>query len=283
MKQFCIFTAVFLLAGICSVAAQDLIVLRNGTMIEAKVTEISPTEIRYKRFDNLDGPTIVIPVADVLSIKYENGTYEIFNADTATEQESTQTEKPQTTAMNPDKLNFGVNLNPSGFLLFGPSVSMEFSKGNSNTEINFLFPAGLAGGWNSGIGVLFVFNRFWHRHNGGAYVGGGGGYIWIDDTHYYPYNGEYGDVDDYNGWIDSHIMLFGFNAGYKFVTQSGFFFRVGGFIGGGYNFGGSRRINGILIGDNTGGVFYFKPDVTIGLTSRGFARNLTPQTYSTNF
>lgn len=78
MKQLCFFAAVFLFAGgVFSASAQDLIALRNGDVIEARVTEISPSEVRYKRFDHLNGPTIVIPVADVLSIRYENGTVEI--------------------------------------------------------------------------------------------------------------------------------------------------------------------------------------------------------------
>jgi hypothetical protein len=78
LKQFCFFAAVFLFAGgVFSANAQDLIALRNGDVIEARVTEISPSEVRYKRFDHLNGPTIVIPVADVLSIRYENGTVEI--------------------------------------------------------------------------------------------------------------------------------------------------------------------------------------------------------------
>ena len=80
MKPFYIVTFIFLMAGIGSVAAQDIIILKDGNMIEAKVTEISRTEIRYKRFNHLDGPTIVIPAADVLSVKYANGEYEVINA-----------------------------------------------------------------------------------------------------------------------------------------------------------------------------------------------------------
>jgi len=69
----------FFVIGVFSLNAQDLIILRNGDVIEAKVTEISPTEIRYKRFNHLDGPTIVIPTNSVLSIRYENGTLEVIN------------------------------------------------------------------------------------------------------------------------------------------------------------------------------------------------------------
>ena len=79
MKRFCIF--VFLvLGGLLSVNAQDMIVLRDGNLIGGKVMEISPTEIRYKRSDNLNGPMIVIPKDRVLSIKYENGVLDIISA-----------------------------------------------------------------------------------------------------------------------------------------------------------------------------------------------------------
>ena len=106
MKLFSIFTALFLLAGVSFVAAQDLIIMRNGNMIEARVMEISPTEIRYKHFDNLDGPTIVIPVANILSIRYENGNSQIFNAITDVGQSSTPADNSGTTIIDPDKFIF---------------------------------------------------------------------------------------------------------------------------------------------------------------------------------
>ena len=84
VKQFCM-VFLFLAAIICSLAAQDLIVLKNGNMIEAKVLEISPTEIRYKDSSNLNGPTIVIPANSVLSIRYENGTSQVINTKAGTE------------------------------------------------------------------------------------------------------------------------------------------------------------------------------------------------------
>lgn len=62
------------------VRAQDLIIAKNGNDIRAKVVEISQTEIKYKRFDNLNGPTIVIPKSGVLRINYENGTKEVFDS-----------------------------------------------------------------------------------------------------------------------------------------------------------------------------------------------------------
>jgi len=73
MNRFYIFAALcFFAGGVFSAAAQDLITLKNGSVIEAKVVEVSPVEIKYKNFNHLDGPLIIIPADSVLSIKYEN-------------------------------------------------------------------------------------------------------------------------------------------------------------------------------------------------------------------
>jgi hypothetical protein len=56
----------------------DIITLKNGDEILAKVIEINTTEIKYKRCDNLEGPLNVIRKSEVFSIKYSNGTKEII-------------------------------------------------------------------------------------------------------------------------------------------------------------------------------------------------------------
>ncbi len=64
-----------------NLCAQDIITLKNGDDIQAKVTEISATEIKYKRFNHLDGPTITLAKGDVFAIKYENGSREVMGAE----------------------------------------------------------------------------------------------------------------------------------------------------------------------------------------------------------
>ena len=59
--------------------SQDVILKKSGENISAKVTEITTTEIKYKKFDFQDGPTFIIPKSDVLTIRYQNGTKDIFN------------------------------------------------------------------------------------------------------------------------------------------------------------------------------------------------------------
>ncbi|MCC8070381.1 MAG: hypothetical protein LIO90_01085 [Bacteroidales bacterium] len=84
MKSKNIYVAVASLCMIlaCSVAlfADDIIVMRNGDVINGKVTEITLTEIKYKKASNPDGPTYTAAHADVLAINYENGEKETFEA-----------------------------------------------------------------------------------------------------------------------------------------------------------------------------------------------------------
>ena len=60
--------------------AQDKITLLNGTEIISKLNEISDTEVKYKLFDNQNGPDRILLKKDIFSIKYENGKIEVYNS-----------------------------------------------------------------------------------------------------------------------------------------------------------------------------------------------------------
>lgn len=76
MKKFlvCLFALVAM-----SASAKDVIMLSDGQTIDAKVLSIGSSEISYKRADNPNGPTYVIPTAKVFYIAYENGQKEVIN------------------------------------------------------------------------------------------------------------------------------------------------------------------------------------------------------------
>lgn len=76
-----IFFLLVLLGAARGVKSQDLILRRDSVSIEAKISEISPEEVRYKRFSNPDGPTYVLPTAEILRIRYANGEVDEFAAD----------------------------------------------------------------------------------------------------------------------------------------------------------------------------------------------------------
>lgn len=56
----------------------DLITLKNGDEISAKVEEVGDDYIKYKRCDNLNGPTFNKSTDEVFMIKYSNGTKTII-------------------------------------------------------------------------------------------------------------------------------------------------------------------------------------------------------------
>ena len=80
----------------------DEIIFRDGTESKAKVIEITPTEIKYKKCDNLEGPTYVAKKAEVFMIKYANGSKEVFKETVADE---TKTDKKNKT-IDKSKLSF---------------------------------------------------------------------------------------------------------------------------------------------------------------------------------
>ena len=73
------------------VAAQDVIVKKDGSTILSKVVEISDTQVKYKKFSHLEGPTYVFSISELTSINYENGEKENFDSSQAT---VTQTQTP---------------------------------------------------------------------------------------------------------------------------------------------------------------------------------------------
>jgi len=58
--------------------SQDLITKKTGEDIQAKILEVGQTEVKYKKSDNLTGPTFSISKSDVIMIRYENGTKDVF-------------------------------------------------------------------------------------------------------------------------------------------------------------------------------------------------------------
>lgn len=58
--------------------AQDTIVKRSGDTIIAKILEINPIEIKYKKINFLDGPTYVEQKSFIKMIAYQGGRKEFF-------------------------------------------------------------------------------------------------------------------------------------------------------------------------------------------------------------
>ena len=91
MKRLFILT-VYFIAFTCECFAQDIIITKDARKIEVKMTEVNVDNIRYKRFDNPDGPIYTMPKSEIVSILYESGHVETF----VTENVVTQTTSAQT-------------------------------------------------------------------------------------------------------------------------------------------------------------------------------------------
>jgi hypothetical protein len=69
---------IFLLTPFVSFC-QDTIVQKNGVRIISKVLEIDKIDVKYKKFENLDGPSYVISKSDVNFIIYKNGSVDTLS------------------------------------------------------------------------------------------------------------------------------------------------------------------------------------------------------------
>ena len=72
----------------CNLFAKDVIITRDAEKINAIVTEVSETEVKYKKVDNPNGPTFVIATAKIASIMYENGEVQTFKEQATKSKES---------------------------------------------------------------------------------------------------------------------------------------------------------------------------------------------------
>ena len=74
------FITLFLLIMISTIGySQDILTKKNGEDIQAKVLEVTTGEVKYKKFDNQSGPTFTILKSELLMVRYENGTKDIFS------------------------------------------------------------------------------------------------------------------------------------------------------------------------------------------------------------
>jgi len=62
----------------CACFAQDIIITKDAKKINVKVTEVNEDNVRYKKIDNLGGPTYTLSKGNIASILYQNGQVDTF-------------------------------------------------------------------------------------------------------------------------------------------------------------------------------------------------------------
>lgn len=90
MKKIIIFFLVYLSIGIIDSSAQDVIYKNDGTEIKAKIIELTTETIKYKNFDQREGPIRNLLFSEVYMIIYEDGTREVIKKNQQTKENETK-------------------------------------------------------------------------------------------------------------------------------------------------------------------------------------------------
>ena len=72
--------------------AQDNIVLKNGEEINAKILEVGESNVKYKRFNNQNGPVYTKSKDEIFFIKYSNGEKDVFSSNSSNNSRSKNTQ-----------------------------------------------------------------------------------------------------------------------------------------------------------------------------------------------
>jgi len=115
----------------------DFITLKDGIVIEGKILEITETEVKYKKCNNLSGPAYKTKLEKIASIKYANGTEEIIGQGKVKKLNSTNSEpiaQPNNINQNTDHINknarlsfiFGALTFPLFALIFPGPLALYF-------------------------------------------------------------------------------------------------------------------------------------------------------------
>lgn len=122
-----------------SAQAQDLLTKQNGEELQVKVLEITPTEVRYRRTDNPDGPLITVRRADVFMIRYASGTKEVFGPTQNAPQLGTAPPSPGPVVPGDEESAYDeIHLNGPriGFTILSPAVLNKAREGSYLRNLN---------------------------------------------------------------------------------------------------------------------------------------------------
>lgn len=78
MKKFTL-TLTMLFVTVLLGFSQDVITKKSGEDVTAKILEVTANEVRFKKFDDLEGPAFTLSKSEILMIRYKNGSKDVFN------------------------------------------------------------------------------------------------------------------------------------------------------------------------------------------------------------
>ena len=137
--------------------AQDVITLTTGNTISALVQEVGNTEVKYKRFDNPNGPNYTLNISDIYIISYANGTKDVFSdIPTATQQNKIDYESFVAMKKSETKLVNYLKANDT-------AIYTQFKRGTSlGRTAGFL---GFSGFMVTAAGAFLIIDAINHQNN----------------------------------------------------------------------------------------------------------------------
>lgn len=202
--------SLLLLSMLNIASAQDIITLKNGEEISAKVTEIELNLIKYRRFDNQTGPVYTVNKTDVFMIKYENGTKDVFDYQPVTTEVLSPANGPNTQTATRGKLTSykknvmldKQNLKPyevKALMNTNYAALKRYRGARAFNTLGIIF--GVIGGIDISTGILNTFHGYDATGNflaGGLEIGLGLVFSSIST------NKTYGSVLLYNSGLKNH-------------------------------------------------------------------------------
>lgn len=154
LKIFLFTTVLVLFTGFI-VTGQDVIVKKNGDEIKAKVEEVSITEIKYRKYENLTGPVYSIARSEIFMIKYENGSKDVFN-----EQPAAVVTQPgpgtNLVKISDSDLKPAKNASILGYALVAPILGLGITSGAIYDNPGLTIPMGAVATLIGAVGIPIV-------------------------------------------------------------------------------------------------------------------------------
>lgn len=165
--------------------AQDQLYKTDNTRILVKVLEVGPSDIKYKMFDNVSGPTYVENKKNVSLIIYQNGEHQVIANDmpSAPVQATVPASAPLPVLSRADSLTYfrypnSISINFLNF--FNNEVGLLYRREFFNSNFNIVIPVSF-GVTKPAVTQNVYFGRFNNGIElGNKVVDGGFG------IHYYP-------------------------------------------------------------------------------------------------
>lgn len=115
--------------------AQDVIIKKTGDEVKVKITEVGLENVKYKKYNNIDGPIYTIPKYEIFMIKYENGSKDVFKD---IEKEVVAKEEKSKQDYLRKGLHLGFHITPGAGAVLMDNYKFGFGI-NSGVDLNIYF------------------------------------------------------------------------------------------------------------------------------------------------